>query len=325
MTRTGCSSRWSAPASGWRASSRARRGAHRRPARRPGRRWSLTNPLLPLAWLATAPAARRYVVGWAGRSELHVLAPGAAARRAPPTCRARREMLDARRRLPVRAAGDRREQPDLARVMPALRLRRELRWAWLLEGAARWFGGQTEHARPAIARRLREGGRPSFPPGPRDARAARRHRDRPARPREGARPPRRAWPAACTPRAREAALREAFGGRSLAHTEGAWRSHLARLAARALSESPADEQQHDQRPDRERGQQAGQQPPRDDDPARRRVVDQFGLQQHLAGGVRTPRSGPSRRAGRRPACRARRTRRCGAAGWARPPRAAGPG
>ena len=27
-----------------------------------------TNPLMPFAWLATAPAARRYVVGWAGRT-----------------------------------------------------------------------------------------------------------------------------------------------------------------------------------------------------------------------------------------------------------------
>ena len=29
----------------------------------------------------------------------------------------------------------------------------------------------------------------------------------------------------------DAALREAFSGRSLVHTEGAWRSHLARIAA----------------------------------------------------------------------------------------------
>ena len=50
-----------------------------------------------------------------------------------------------------------------------VRLARELRWAWLLEGGARWFAGQTEFARPAIARRLHEGGRPSFPPGLRDA------------------------------------------------------------------------------------------------------------------------------------------------------------
>src|SRR5947209_12870744 len=34
-----------------------------------------TNPALPLVWLATAPAARRYVVGWAGRTELHMLEP----------------------------------------------------------------------------------------------------------------------------------------------------------------------------------------------------------------------------------------------------------
>ena len=41
---------------------------------------------------------------------------------------------------------------DLHNVMGAIRWRRELRWAWLLEGAGRWFAGQTEHARPAIAR-----------------------------------------------------------------------------------------------------------------------------------------------------------------------------
>ena len=38
---------------------------------------TLTNPPLPLAWLLTAPAARRYVAGWAGRQR----APRALARR----------------------------------------------------------------------------------------------------------------------------------------------------------------------------------------------------------------------------------------------------
>jgi hypothetical protein len=47
--------------------------------------------------------------------------------------------------------------------------RRYLRWAWLCEGAATHLAGQTEHLRPAIARRLREGGRPEFPPTARDA------------------------------------------------------------------------------------------------------------------------------------------------------------
>ena len=35
---------------------------------------SLARPLVPLAWIGTAPAARRYVAGWSG-DELHVLAP----------------------------------------------------------------------------------------------------------------------------------------------------------------------------------------------------------------------------------------------------------
>src|SRR5207248_8409840 len=58
---------------------------------------------------------------------------------------------------------------QLSQVRSPARMVLELRWAWLLEGAARWFSGQTDHAGPAIARRLREGGRPSFPPGRREA------------------------------------------------------------------------------------------------------------------------------------------------------------
>ncbi len=188
-----------------------------------------SNPTMPLVWLATAPAARRYVVGWAGRSVIHMLEPEQPRRRASSVSGSA-EMLEygaaclyARRVIIA-------SNKDLARVMPALRLRRELRWAWLLEGAARWFGGQTAHARPAIARRLHEGRRPSFPPGPRDAAllggtvidllareegaqaaarfACRLHRQGP-----------------------RAALSQAFGGRTLTHTEGAWRAHLSRLAS----------------------------------------------------------------------------------------------
>src|ERR1019366_8659459 len=43
---------------------------------------SMTNPLLPLMWLTTAPAGRRYLAGWAGEQELHVLAPAVLAARA---------------------------------------------------------------------------------------------------------------------------------------------------------------------------------------------------------------------------------------------------
>jgi hypothetical protein len=118
---------------------------------------------------------------------------------------------------------------DLPASLSPARVRMELRWAWLLEGSARWFAGQIEYARPAIARRLREGKRPSFPPGVRDA------------PLLGAtvidllvreEGELAAAQFACRmhPQGPRAALSKAFGGRSLAHTEGTWRSHLARLA-----------------------------------------------------------------------------------------------
>ncbi len=196
----------------------------------------LTNPLLPLAWLTTAPAARRYVVGWDGRRELHMLEPAVLRDRASrgrgrgPTSV---EMLEhsaaclyARR---VIIANNR----DLAPLMPAVRVRRELRWAWLLEGAARWFGGQTEHARPAIARRLREGRRPSFPPGLRDATLLGgtvidllvRESDPPTA-RTAAR-----FVSRLHPEGPRAALARAFAGRPMSHTERLWREHLARLAA----------------------------------------------------------------------------------------------
>jgi hypothetical protein len=109
------------------------------------------------------------------------------------------------------------------------RLARWSRWAWLVEGAAQWLSGQTRHVRPAVARRLREGGEPSFPPARADALLlggsifallAREQGDR-----------------ACVTLARGPhpdgpirALEVAFP-RALRHTESAWRSHLARLAA----------------------------------------------------------------------------------------------
>ena len=42
----------------------------------------LSNPLMPLIWGLTAEPARRYVTGWAGRHELHVLSPRALRERA---------------------------------------------------------------------------------------------------------------------------------------------------------------------------------------------------------------------------------------------------
>ena len=180
---------------------------------------SLSNPLLPLTWLATAPAARRYVAGWAGAGELHVLAPDAldAARVERP--RLARDARAHRRLRCTRRRRDRREQPRTcpanAHAGPAAL---ELRWAWLLEGAARWFSGQTEHARPAIARRLREGGRPSFPPA-------------------CATPPCSAGPCSTCSRARRASARPRASSRRL-HPQGARAALSARRSADARSCTP---------------------------------------------------------------------------------------
>jgi hypothetical protein len=119
--------------------------------------------------------------------------------------------------------------PPLPPPVSPRRLARWSRWAWLVEGAAQWLSGQTRHVRPAVARRLREGGEPSFPPARADALLlggsifallAREQGDR-----------------ACVTLARGPhpdgpirALEVAFP-RALRHTESAWRSHLARLAA----------------------------------------------------------------------------------------------
>jgi hypothetical protein len=190
---------------------------------------SLARPVVPLAWIATAPASRRYLAGWAGRHELHTLAPAALQARAS-NVPGSGEMLDrtaaalyARR---VIAESNR----DLPRRRRPARVAAELRWAWLLDGAARWFSGQTEHARPAIARRLHEGASPSFPPGVRDALLlggtvidllAREQGEQAAAD----------FACRLDPRGARAALAEAFDGRPVHRTEEAWRSHLKRLAA----------------------------------------------------------------------------------------------
>jgi hypothetical protein len=196
-----------------------------------GSAWSLAlaNPALPAVWLATAPAARRYVAGWAGGQELHVLAPSALRARAS-NVPGSREMLA----LSAAALYARRviieNNHELARARGPHRAALELRWAWLVEGAARWFSGQTDHARPAIARRLREGGRPQFPPGMRDAALlggtvidllAREEGEASAA----------QFACRLHPQGPRAALSRAFHGRSFVHTEGAWRSHLARIVA----------------------------------------------------------------------------------------------
>ena len=190
----------------------------------------LAQPFLPVMRRLTSPEARRYVAGWAGRGTLHVLAPRLLDERAA-NVEGSREMLALTPaalyvQLVVGACN-----PDLPPPWSARSGARAVRWAWLLAGTAQWFSGQTAHARPAIARRLREGARPDFPPRLRDAALlGGTVVDLVAR-EEGVAA---AVTLACSPPAggSRAALVATFGGRALVHTEGTWRAHLARLVGR---------------------------------------------------------------------------------------------
>ena len=189
---------------------------------------TVARPILPVVRRLTAPAARRYMVGWPSRRELHVLAPRVLRARASDVPGSREMALLAPAallaQLVVGAANPRLPPPFGPRW-----LARAPRWAWLASGAAQWFSGQTPHARPAIARRLREGGEPSFPPGLRDAALlggsvldllAREEGDAAVVALVAAPLPARPGPA----------LTDAFSGRPLHRTHDAWRSHLERLA-----------------------------------------------------------------------------------------------
>ena len=129
---------------------------------------ALAHPWLPLARRLSAPAARRYYAGWFGHDEIHVLAP--------PALRARGSggegshealMLSPRHEYAHLVVGA--QNPGLPPPFQPRSFARYVRLAWLAEGAAAWLSGQVPHLRAAITRRLREGGRPSFPPAPSDA------------------------------------------------------------------------------------------------------------------------------------------------------------
>jgi hypothetical protein len=129
---------------------------------------ALAAPWLPLARAVSAPAARRYFAGWFARNEIHVLAPEALERRASGVPGSREALLRSPRHeyahLVLGA-----NNPSLPPPFGARTFRRYVKMAWLCEGGATYLAGQVPHMRAAIARRLREGGRPSFPPAPKDA------------------------------------------------------------------------------------------------------------------------------------------------------------
>jgi hypothetical protein len=181
-------------------------------------------PLLPVLIRSTAPAARRYLVGRAGRDTIHVLAPR--------ELRSRASNVEGSAELLRLAPAALYARLVVGEANPRLRGLRAVRWAWLGEGAAEWLSGRVRFARPAIARRLREGPPPAFPPAARDALLLGGTLvDLLAR-EEG--------PDAAMTLIHDAggrggardALRQAFHGRALHHTEGTWRAHLGRLAGR---------------------------------------------------------------------------------------------
>jgi hypothetical protein len=196
---------------------------------------SVAQPFLPVMWLATAPAARRYLAGWYGSREIHVLAPRLLANRGSSVPGSREMLARTPAALYARLAVGL-ASPALPPPFRPQQARALLRRAWLSEGAGQLLSGQTRYARPAIARRLREGGRPAFPPGLRDAtllggtvldllartaggQAAARFAIRPH------------------PQGPAIGLRDALA-RPLGEIEAAWRAHLGRVS----EERPQDGQ-----------------------------------------------------------------------------------
>ncbi len=129
---------------------------------------ALAHPWLPLARMFAAPASRRYFAGWFARGEIHVLAPEALEVRASNVPGSHEALA----RSPQHEYAHlvlAEHNPSLPPPFTIKTFRKYLELAWVCEGAATYLAGQTLHLRPAIARRLREGKPPTFPPAAADA------------------------------------------------------------------------------------------------------------------------------------------------------------
>lgn len=124
------------------------------------------HPFLPAARLATAPAGRRYLAGWAMATELHVLNDDYLDRRAAGEDSLAALHGTAERLYAQIVIGA--NNPSLPPPWGPRRFARYLRWAWLVEGAAQYFAGQVPLFRAAVQTRMRTGKPPSFPPSARD-------------------------------------------------------------------------------------------------------------------------------------------------------------
>ncbi len=189
-------------------------------------------PELPVILRLTNPASRRYLTGWPGSREIHLLAPRHLRSRASnvPGSAEMASLSPAALYAQVVVGAN---NPRLPPPFRPRSFQRMLKWAWLWAGAGQWFGGQTAYARPAIGRRLREGERPRFPPSTADALllggsvldllAAERS--------DAAVLSLVLDPDPGDPRR---ALERAFGGGDLTDIGGRWRAHLAHMAGADL-------------------------------------------------------------------------------------------
>jgi hypothetical protein len=189
---------------------------------------ALSNPLMPLLWATTAPQARRYVTGWSGHREMHVLSPEALRARASGVTGSHEMLALTPASLYVRRVLVE-SNANLWESRAPQRVASELHWAWVLEGIARWYSGESGYARGAIGQRMREGRRPHFPPSMRDApllaaplidMLATLHGNEAVA----------ALAGRLHPGGAHAALTRAFSGRSLMAVESDWRAELRRLA-----------------------------------------------------------------------------------------------
>jgi hypothetical protein len=128
---------------------------------------SAAHPLLPAVRWSAAPAARRYLAGWPMLGEIHTLNDDWMERRSAgeDSLRALRGTAE-RMYCQIVLAANNQELPPMWTPRHFITY---LRWAWLIEGTAQYFSAQTSLFRAAVITRLREGERPAFPPGRRDA------------------------------------------------------------------------------------------------------------------------------------------------------------
>jgi hypothetical protein len=213
---------------------------------------SLAHPYLPAARWSADPAGRRYMAGWPMATELHVLNDSWIERRAAgeDSLRALRGTAERLYAQLVVATNN----PDLPPAWTPRRFARYMRWAWLIEGAGQYFSNQVPLFRAAVITRMRQGGRPDFPPSRRDA-VILGGTVFDLLDREAGRDACKRLVGRLRKDGPQGNLEFAFGGR-LRAIESAWRSHLDELAGRSgarLVDEP-DEQGRRSRADEDPGE-----------------------------------------------------------------------